>query len=224
MQRQQRGSCGMAGWVRLRGTLQVRPCKLGRAIHGAHAPATGPTPPSTDLRNLSEWHDLLLVGVDLGRHVDPRHAWMRFVQLSKYSISISIEMDPRSPAICRRWGVVGLRGVRGMGPRHASGGLGRTPNPGLAVCAGQRTRASGGPAFMDGFTASPQSDTAPLNPQITQSRLLLRLLLLLRPLRVPGAARPNPRYLNSCAVMPSGRACSSMCRVMALAPNICSAS
>jgi len=29
---------------------------------------------------------LLLVGVDLGRHVDPRHAWMLFVQLSKYSI------------------------------------------------------------------------------------------------------------------------------------------
>ncbi|RTQ89478.1 hypothetical protein EKL94_09565 [Stenotrophomonas maltophilia] len=38
---------GMAGWVRLRGTLQVRPCKLGRRIHAAHAPATGPTPPST---------------------------------------------------------------------------------------------------------------------------------------------------------------------------------
>ncbi len=33
------------------------------------------------------------------------------------------------------------RSVGAMGPRHASGGLGRTPNPGLAVCAGQRTRA-----------------------------------------------------------------------------------
>ena len=33
------------------------------------------------------------------------------------------------------------RTVGAMGPRHASGGLGRTPNPGLAVCAGQRTRA-----------------------------------------------------------------------------------
>ncbi|PJO53852.1 hypothetical protein CR156_17585 [Stenotrophomonas lactitubi] len=49
-QRQKRAFRGMAGWVRLRGTLQVRPCKLGRAIHGAHAPATGPTPPSTDFR------------------------------------------------------------------------------------------------------------------------------------------------------------------------------
>ena len=35
-----------------------------------------------------------------------------------------------------------------MGPRHASGGLGRTPNPGLAVCAGLRTRASGDRAYM----------------------------------------------------------------------------
>jgi len=65
-QQQKRASCGEAGWVRLRGTLQVRPCKLGRAIHGAYAPATGPTPPSTDSRDLLEWHDLLLVGVDLG--------------------------------------------------------------------------------------------------------------------------------------------------------------
>ncbi|TPD93239.1 hypothetical protein FJP65_16705 [Stenotrophomonas maltophilia] len=46
-QQQQLVSCGMAGWVQLRGTLQVRPCKLGRRIHAAHAPATGPTPPST---------------------------------------------------------------------------------------------------------------------------------------------------------------------------------
>ncbi|TDB33946.1 hypothetical protein TEP_09930 [Stenotrophomonas sp. TEPEL] len=30
--KQKRGSCGMAGWVRLRGPLQVRPCKLGRRI------------------------------------------------------------------------------------------------------------------------------------------------------------------------------------------------
>ncbi len=40
------------------------------------------------------------------------------------------------------------RTVGAMGPRHASGGLGRTPNPGLAVCAGQRTRASGDRAYM----------------------------------------------------------------------------
>ncbi|KAG0959304.1 hypothetical protein G6F31_011789 [Rhizopus arrhizus] len=38
----------MARRVQLRGTAQVRPCSLDRAIHGAHAPATGPTPPLTD--------------------------------------------------------------------------------------------------------------------------------------------------------------------------------
>ncbi|MDH0744180.1 hypothetical protein N5B98_05915, partial [Stenotrophomonas maltophilia] len=32
-------------------------------------PATGPTPPSTDFHDLPERHELLLVGVDLGRHV-----------------------------------------------------------------------------------------------------------------------------------------------------------
>jgi len=52
------------------------PCKLGRRIHAAHAPATGPTPPSTDLR-------MLLAGVDLGRPVDPRHRGC----FSRYSIS-----------------------------------------------------------------------------------------------------------------------------------------
>ncbi|HCL45022.1 MAG TPA: hypothetical protein DIC54_12565, partial [Pseudomonas sp.] len=29
-QQQKLVSCGESGWVRLRGTLQVRPCKLGR--------------------------------------------------------------------------------------------------------------------------------------------------------------------------------------------------
>ncbi|PJL16489.1 hypothetical protein B9Y66_05220 [Stenotrophomonas maltophilia] len=51
-QQRKLGSCGMAGWARWQGPLQIRPCKLGRRIHAAHAPATGPTPPSTDLRDL----------------------------------------------------------------------------------------------------------------------------------------------------------------------------
>jgi len=33
-----------SGWVRLRGTLQVHPCKLRRRIHAAQGPATSPTP------------------------------------------------------------------------------------------------------------------------------------------------------------------------------------
>ncbi len=49
-------------------------------------------------------------------------------------------------------------GVRGC-ERHGSGvyarRVGQEPNPGLAVCAGQRTRASRDQAYMDVFTASP---------------------------------------------------------------------
>ena len=46
--------------------------------------------------------------------------------------------------------------ARGM-PRAA----GRTPNPGLAVCAGKRTRASGCQTYKDVLAASPHSDTVP---------------------------------------------------------------
>gem|GEM_PF-815132 len=83
------------------------PCKLGRRIHAAHAPSTGPTPPSTNLRDLSALHS-----------VDPRHAWMLFVRLSKYSNSM--EIHPRMAwiyqiaEICRRRGGVGVRGVSRM--------------------------------------------------------------------------------------------------------------
>ncbi len=87
-----------------------RPAQPARGMpraHAAHAPATGPTPPSTVLRDLSA----LL-------SVDPRHAWMLFVQLSKYSNSM--EIHPRMAwiyqiaEICQRWGGVGVRGVSRM--------------------------------------------------------------------------------------------------------------
>ncbi|MEX7640160.1 hypothetical protein, partial [Stenotrophomonas maltophilia] len=45
----------------------IRPWRLGRGIHAADTPATGPTPPSTVFRGLSERRSAL-VGVDLGRH------------------------------------------------------------------------------------------------------------------------------------------------------------
>ncbi len=82
-------------------------------------PPSVPSPPPTISRDLSECHGLLLVGVDLGRHVDPRHAWMLFDQLSKYSISIGFDpseaqMDQQTPDNCRRRGGVGLRGVSRM--------------------------------------------------------------------------------------------------------------
>ncbi|PSD31248.1 hypothetical protein C7E12_04655 [Stenotrophomonas maltophilia] len=54
-QQQKPVSCGESGWVRLRGTLQVRPCKLGRRIHAAHRPARHP--PSTDSRDLQRISD-----------------------------------------------------------------------------------------------------------------------------------------------------------------------
>jgi hypothetical protein len=51
--KQKRVSCGMAGWVRLRETPQTRP--WGLAAHPCRGhPATGPTPPSTDFRDLLE--------------------------------------------------------------------------------------------------------------------------------------------------------------------------
>jgi len=82
-------------------------------------PPSAPSPPPTISRDLSECHGLLLVGVDLGRHVDPRHAWMLFVQLSKYSISIGFDpseaqMGQPPPEICQRRGGVGVRGVSRM--------------------------------------------------------------------------------------------------------------
>ncbi|TDV32321.1 hypothetical protein N440_3220 [Stenotrophomonas sp. CC22-02] len=65
--------------------------------------------------------------------VDPRHAWMLFVQLSKYSISMEIHLQ-------RSGNLSEVGRCRSAGcPRHG--------------CRGQAPR--------DGFTASPHSDTAP---------------------------------------------------------------
>ncbi|PJO50279.1 hypothetical protein CR156_22425 [Stenotrophomonas lactitubi] len=67
--------------------------------------------------------------------VDPRHAWMFYVHLSKYLISMVIH--PRMawiywpPGNCRRRGGVGLRGVRGMdaAAKPPRMGLRRPRNP-----------------------------------------------------------------------------------------------
>ena len=95
-QQQRLVSCGMAGWVRLRGTLQVRPCKLGRALlvcvvlrtrqdpgwascpaRPRHASGPWRSRPRNRTHPTFDRFPLLLVGVDLGRHVDPCHAWMK---------------------------------------------------------------------------------------------------------------------------------------------------
>ncbi|PJO50152.1 hypothetical protein CR156_21770 [Stenotrophomonas lactitubi] len=117
---------------------------------------------------------LLLVGVDLGRHVDPRHAWMLFDQLSRYSISM--EIHPRMAwiypiaGICRRWGGVGLRGVSRMDAAAKPPGMGlrrpRTPTP-------------------------PRHPTECL------------LLPLLRHLQVQGAALPIPLTLAAFSCVPA---------------------
>ncbi|QGL81195.1 hypothetical protein FEO94_14720 [Stenotrophomonas maltophilia] len=136
--------------------------------------------------------------------VDPRHAWMLVDLDSKYSISM--EIHPRMAWIypiaekCQRWGGVGVRGVSRMGPRHASGGLGRTPNPGLAVCAGKRTQASGCQAYRDVLAASPHSDIAPPS---TDSRLLLLLRPLIEAPAGAGRSPAEPLYLTCTSITPS---------------------
>ncbi len=106
--------------------------------------------------------------------VDPRHAWMNLHRNRIFRIGIEkhprmawiYRVDqgrhlPAAAGIRQRRGGVGVRGVSRMGPRRASGGLVRTPNPGLAVCAEKRTRASGCQAYRDVLAASPHSDTTP---------------------------------------------------------------
>ncbi len=83
----------------------------------------------------------------------PRMPWIYRVDQGRHL--------PRAAENCRRRGESGCGGVSAMGPRHASGGLGRTPNPGLAVCAGQRTRARRDRAYRDVFTAPPATGPTP---------------------------------------------------------------
>ncbi len=96
---------------------------------------------------------------------------------------------------CRRRGGSVGGGVSAMGPRHASGGLGRMPNPGLAVCAGQRARASGDRAYMDVLAAPPAAGpTPPSHRKPAFASAVASEVAGQRPAlpRVPGAARPSP--------------------------------
>ncbi|MDJ1520689.1 hypothetical protein MF545_01150, partial [Stenotrophomonas maltophilia] len=109
---------------------------------------------------LSERHSAL-VGVDLGRH-GGRHERLKDRLL--ILIFLILPVVAQETVRGREGGLAG--GVSRMGPRHASGGLGRTPNPGLAVCAGRRTRASGDRAYMDVLAAAPSQPTLPADPEI----------------------------------------------------------
>ncbi len=189
----------MVGWVRLRGPLQVRPCKLGRRLlvcavlrtrqdrGWASCPtrprhASGPcgsrprhrTHPAFDSSPRSVgMHGLLLVGVEPGRHVDPRHAWMLFVQLSKYSISM--EIHPRMAWIY-------LRHRKSVGDG--------------VVWVGRTVGAMDGaiePPWM-GLRRVLPTHTAPANKQNSQSRLLPLPLQVQG--RRPCRTNPNPRPGN----------------------------
>ena len=102
--------------------------------------------------------------------VDPRHAWMLFDQLSKYSNSNSnsnsMEIHPRMAwihriaRICQRWGGVGVRGVSRMDAAAKPTGT---------------------------YLRRPRTPAPPRHP--TECVLLLLLRPLLR--RVQGAALPK---------------------------------
>ncbi len=104
---------------------------------------------------------------------------------------------------CRRRGGLDGGGVSRMGPRHASGGLGRTPNPGLAVCAGQRTRASGDQASMDGFTASPAIRPTP--PTRSNPAVAVAVAVALLPLQVQGCKPCQNTYVTQPAITSRAR-------------------
>ena len=116
----------------MRGTLQVRPCKLGRRIHAAHAPATGPTPPSTVGRVLSE-HGVIALGVrsvfrrktdltpDVFRYLTAFiHAWRGSTVSTKVDTYQDQQRQPLPTAaqICRGWGGVGWQDRWRHGWRH----------------------------------------------------------------------------------------------------------
>ncbi|WP_414490945.1 hypothetical protein, partial [Stenotrophomonas maltophilia] len=59
--------------------LSTRPWGLGRGIHAADTPRNRIHPAFDSFPLLSEWHELLLVGVDLGRHDEHGNDRNRFL-------------------------------------------------------------------------------------------------------------------------------------------------
>jgi len=147
------------GWA-AQGTLQVRPCKLVGAIHGACAPAQPTRPASDTFRRLarhgkkkeeqgqeqkqdsgqpSDWTSPL-PHFDL---TDLIHAWRG----STVSTKVDTYEEPPVPTAagkCRGWAGVGWQDRWRHGWRH------RAP--------------------MDGFTACPANPHRPAQPAETQSR------------------------------------------------------
>jgi hypothetical protein len=173
-----------AAGVGLRGTPQVRPCRLSRGIHAAHAPANPPRPRPRNMvgEQVAPWPGM--GGCDLPvRRAMPGSSSPAvesgFARLPLTSPTKRGRAWP-GPAADRRLprpaggpyeyrctvGDAAGAGLRGC-ERHGSGvyarRVGQEPNPGLAVCAGQRTRASGDQAPTDVLAASP-ADPHPARP------------------------------------------------------------
>ncbi len=143
------------------------PWRLGRAIHGAHAPATGPIPPSTIPRCC--WWVSTLVDT-----VDPRHAWMLFDHFEIFDFDGDSSTHGVDLPDTGKLSKVGRCRMAGC-PRHG--------------CRGQ--------AYKDVLAASPPSDTAPPSHGTPAVAVAVEVAGQRPALpRVPGAARPEPGTLT----------------------------
>ena len=204
--RVERVSGGWPGGWAAQGTLQVRPCKLDRRIHAAHAPAQ-PTHPAPDrfLRGQPRKAEQEIKG---------RSRSLRS-SLPDFRCSLVAGQGPALPQGIHAWrgstadrrnlskaGWVRWRGCprhecRGQAPRGEGALLAKHCFASARTHSRQRLGRSGG-------LRRPPPPDPPRHPTGTQLLLwqlllplpLLLLLLLLLPLpwlrRVPGAARPEP--------------------------------
>ncbi len=172
--REQRISGGSPdGWA-AQGTLQVRPCKLDRRIHAAHAPAQ-PTHPAPDrfLRGQPRKSN------KKSRSNADRFALRRLIA----GISLVAGQRPALPGSIHAW-------------RGSTAVRGKLLKAGWVRLRGCERHGCRDQAPMDGFTASPA--TGPTPPSHTKPAIAVAFALALAvalawaPLRVPGAARPEP--------------------------------
>jgi len=149
-------SWGWPGRWAAQGPLQVRPCKLGRAIHGAYAPAQ-PTRPATDnFRARPPRKRKRRSKAEAGRSArHPRMAWI---------------YCPSSETV--GGGRCGAAGPWRHGPEACLGRVGQDAQP--RSCRVRRTahtsKAPSSRAPMDGLTACPAAPHRPAKPTEIQSR------------------------------------------------------
>src|SRR5690606_14607250 len=137
-QQQTLASMGMAGWVRWRETPYTRPCGLGRGIHAADTPATGPTPPSTDsaiCRTRGRIPDSVFNSISDRKIVSTKVDTYQHQQRQPL---------PTAAGICRGWGGVGWQDRWRHGWRHRAPwmGLRRVLPTHTAPPSKQKTRAA----------------------------------------------------------------------------------